>query len=52
MTTNDIAYENVNKVFEYFFGDCCHLDDQATERIVDFMTEKRGRWLFMMDPSQ
>ena len=49
MTTNTITYENVNKVFEDFFGDCCHPDDQATERIVDFMTEKREQWLFMMN---
>ena len=48
LTTNTITYDNVNKVFEDFFGDCHHPSDQATESIVEFLTQTRERWLSMM----
>lgn len=49
MTINTIIDENVNNVFEDFVGEFCHPDNQATERIVDFMTEKCEHWFFKLN---
>ena len=52
ITTNTITYENVNKVFGDFFGECHHPDDRSTENLVDFLTHLREQWIVFMDKDQ
>jgi hypothetical protein len=51
LTTNTISRKNVKNVFEQFFGPG-QISDENSERIADFLTQKREHWLFMTQQKQ
>ena len=51
LTTNTVSRKNVKNVFEQFFGPG-QISDENSERIADFLTEKREHWLLMTQKSQ
>ena len=51
LTTNTISRKNVKTVFEQFFGPG-QISDENSERIADFLTQKREHWLDMTQQKQ
>ena len=47
LTTNTITHDNVSAVFDKFFDEHAINNYDTTDRIVEFMSQKREHWLSM-----